>query len=52
MSFLGAIIVSTPQKVALADAVKGIDMFKKVQRNTFIYLILVRFFVDPCVIYD
>ena len=26
----GAVIVSTPQKVALADARKGIDMFKKV----------------------
>ena len=28
--FAGAVIVSTPQKVALADARKGIDMFKKV----------------------
>lgn len=26
----GAVIVSTPQKVALVDAAKGIDMFKKV----------------------
>jgi len=26
----GAIVVSTPQKVALADARKGVDMFKKV----------------------
>jgi len=26
----GAIIVSTPQKVALADATKGLNMFKKV----------------------
>jgi len=30
LNISGAIIVSTPQKVALADAVKGIDMFKKV----------------------
>jgi hypothetical protein len=27
----GAIIVSTPQKVALADAKKGVKMFEKVQ---------------------
>merc|ERR1719318_536059 len=26
----GAVVVSTPQKVALADARKGVDMFKKV----------------------
>ena len=26
----GAIVVSTPQDVALLDAVKGIEMFKKV----------------------
>jgi len=26
----GAVIVSTPQKVSLADATKGVDMFKKV----------------------
>lgn len=27
--FLGALIVSTPQDIALKDAVKGINMFKK-----------------------
>ena len=30
--FLGALIVTTPQKVALADAAKGINMFQKVCR--------------------
>jgi len=29
----GAIIVSTPQKVALADAIKGIDMFRNEKVN-------------------
>ncbi|KAH0536234.1 hypothetical protein FGG08_006880 [Glutinoglossum americanum] len=29
-SCLGAVIVSTPQDIALADAVKGINMFRKV----------------------
>ena len=29
-SALGAIIVSTPQDLALRDAVRGIDLFKKV----------------------
>jgi ATP-binding protein involved in chromosome partitioning len=31
----GAIIVSTPQKVALADAKKGVKMFEKVQIPVF-----------------
>jgi Mrp family chromosome partitioning ATPase len=29
-SAVGAIVVSTPQDIALIDAVKGINMFKKV----------------------
>ncbi len=29
MTFLGAVIVSTPQDIALKDAVKGVNMFKK-----------------------
>lgn len=28
--FTGAVIVSTPQDVALKDAVRGVEMFKKV----------------------
>ena len=31
LQFLGAIIVSTPQDIALKDAVKGINMFKTVK---------------------
>ena len=31
--FSGALIVTTPQKVALADAAKGINMFQKVCRQ-------------------
>ncbi|MDR0829260.1 MAG: Mrp/NBP35 family ATP-binding protein [Prevotellaceae bacterium] len=33
INFTGAIIVSTPQKVALADAIKGIQMFKNDKIN-------------------
>ena len=31
MKFLGAVIVSTPQKVALADAKKAVKMFDRVE---------------------
>ena len=30
MSGIGAVIVSTPQDIALKDAVKGVAMFRKV----------------------
>ena len=30
LDFAGAVIVSTPQDIALIDAVKGVNMFKKV----------------------
>ena len=30
-SVAGAVIVSTPQDIALKDAVKGVEMFRKVQ---------------------
>jgi ATP-binding protein involved in chromosome partitioning len=33
LKFTGAVIVSTPQKVALADAVKGIEMFENQKIN-------------------
>lgn len=29
LDFAGAVIVSTPQDIALIDAVKGVNMFKK-----------------------
>ena len=54
---LGAVIVSTPQDIALADAVKGINMFRKVnvpvritspfanEKET-VYVLLLTRFVD------
>ena len=36
-SVVGAVIVSTPQDIALKDAVKGVEMFRKVQVPVSLY---------------
>lgn len=36
--FLGAVIVSTPQDVALLDARKGAEMFRKVHVPVSVYM--------------
>lgn len=41
---LGAVIVSTPQDVALIDARKGVNMFRKVNIPVSNYLLFFRMF--------
>jgi ATP-binding protein involved in chromosome partitioning len=41
VNFVGAVIVSTPQDIALADAIKGINLFKKVNVPVIFYLVII-----------
>jgi ATP-binding protein involved in chromosome partitioning len=43
---IGAVIVSTPQDIALIDAVKGVNMFKKVD----VPVCLLSYLLDTCVL--
>jgi hypothetical protein len=47
--YAGAVIVSTPQDIALKDAVKGISMFRKVDVSMALHFLTAHKYIAHCV---